>query len=215
MTRLSSKWTFFYKRIFPALFVGFLILFSAVPLFTATSSGNYPQLPFFVVPIVMAVIFYVVMKKLIFDLVDEVADLGDALLVKNGEQEDRIALSDIININYTPLMSPPRVTLSLRKAGLFGKQVSFCAPIRFMPFASSPIDDRCTGRFGGGGRKAGHHRRLLPVGAVAHHAVGRRSFEIILDLGRQLRRAVETMRSDRRTCGNRNSRPARARISPG
>jgi hypothetical protein len=141
MTRLSSKWTFFYKRVFPALFVGFLILFSAVPLFTATSSGNYPQLPFFVVPIVMAVIFYVVMKKLIFDLVDEVADLGDALLVKSGGQEDRIALSDIININYTPLMSPPRVTLSLRKAGLFGKQVSFCAPIRFMPFASSPLID--------------------------------------------------------------------------
>jgi len=38
-------------------------------------------------------------------------------------------------------MSPPRVTLSLRKASLFGKQVSFCAPIRFMPFASSPIID--------------------------------------------------------------------------
>jgi hypothetical protein len=68
-----------------------------------------------------------------------VVDLGDALLVKNGDQEDHIALSDIINVNYTPLMNPPRVTLSFRKAGLFGKQVSFCAPVRFVPFASSPI----------------------------------------------------------------------------
>ena len=66
-------------------------------------------------------------------------DLGDALLVKNADQEDRIALSDMVNVNYTPLMVPPRVTLSLRKAGLFGKQVSFCAPVRFVPFASSPI----------------------------------------------------------------------------
>ena len=83
----------------------------------------------------MLVIFYFVMRKLVFDLVDEVVDLGDALLVKNGDREDRIALSDIINVNYSPLISPPRVTLSLRKASLFGKQVSFCAPIRFVPFA--------------------------------------------------------------------------------
>ncbi len=141
MTRLSSKWTFFYKRIFPALFVGFLILFTIVPLFTGAYSGNFPPLPFTIVPIGMLIIFYVVMKKFIFDLVDEVVDLGDALLVKNGDREDRIALSNIINVNYTPLMNPPRVTLSLRNAGLFGKQVSFCAPVRFIPFATSPLID--------------------------------------------------------------------------
>jgi hypothetical protein len=141
MTRLSSKWTFFYKRVFPALFFGLLILFTAVPLFSGAYSGDFPPLPFIIVPIVMVVIFYVVLKRLIFDLVDEVVDLGDALLVKNGGQEDRIALSNIINVNYTPLMNPPRVTLLLRNAGLFGKQVSFCAPVRFIPFATSPIID--------------------------------------------------------------------------
>lgn len=141
MVRLSSRTTFFYKRIFPALLIGFLILFAAVPFFSGARPGHYQLLPFIIVPIVMAVIFYVVMKKLIFDLVDEVVDIGDALLVKNGNQEDRIALSDIINVNYTPLMSPPRVTLSLRKASLFGNRVSFCAPIRFVPFASSPVID--------------------------------------------------------------------------
>jgi hypothetical protein len=139
MTRLSSNWTFFYKRVFPALFIGFLILFSAVPIYNAARFGTLPQLPFIIVPIVMVVIFYVVMKKLVFDLVDEVDDLGNALLVKNGDREDRIALADIINVNYTPLMNPPRVTLSLRKASLFGNQISFCAPVRFVPFASSPV----------------------------------------------------------------------------
>lgn len=138
MTRLSSNWTFFYKRIFPILFIGFLILFSAVLLSTAARSGNSPQPRFIIVPIVMGVIFYFTMKKLVLDLADEVVDLGNALLVKNGDQEDRIALSDLINVNYTPLMNPPRVT-PLRKVGLFGKQVSFCAPVRFVPFASSTI----------------------------------------------------------------------------
>jgi hypothetical protein len=146
MARLSSKATFFYKRIFPILFVGILILFAAVPLLSGTAGGGFQQLPFIIVPIVMLVIFYSLMKKLVFDLVDEVVDLGDALLVKNGDREDRIALSDIININYSPLVSPPRVTLSLRKASLFGNQVSFCAPLRFIPFASSPIIDGLVAR---------------------------------------------------------------------
>ena len=146
MARLSSKATLFYKRIFPVLFIGFLILFSVVPLFVGARSGNYPPLPFVVVPVVVIVIFYITMKKLVFDLADEVVDLGDALLVKNGGQEDRIALADIINVNYTPLMSPPRVTLLLRKTGVFGKRVSFCAPIRFMPFASSPVIDELIAR---------------------------------------------------------------------
>jgi hypothetical protein len=139
MVRLSSKATFFYKRIFPLLFVGFLVLFATVPYFVAPS--RYPPLPFIFVPIVMLVIFYFVMRKLVFDLVDEVANLGDALLVKNGDRQDRIALSDVVNVNYSPLVSPPRVTLALRKASLFGKQVSFCAPIRFVPFATSPVID--------------------------------------------------------------------------
>jgi len=79
------------------------------------------------------------MKRLIFDLVDEVLDAGDALIVRNRGQEDRIALSDITNVNYTPLVSPPRVTLSLRRASVFGAEVTFCAPTRFVPFSSSPV----------------------------------------------------------------------------
>jgi hypothetical protein len=34
----------------------------------------------------------------------------------------------------------------LRKTGVFGKRVSFCAPIRFMPFASSPVIDELIAR---------------------------------------------------------------------
>jgi hypothetical protein len=81
------------------------------------------------------------MKKMVFDLVDEVLDAGDALVVRNRGQEERIAFSDIMNVNYTPFMSPPRVVLSLRRQSIFGNQVAFCAPLRFMPFSTSPIVD--------------------------------------------------------------------------
>ena len=58
----------------------------------------------------MAIIGYRFMKKMAFNLVDEVFDLGDALLVRNGGQEERIALADIKNVNFFPYMSPSQVT---------------------------------------------------------------------------------------------------------
>ena len=79
------------------------------------------------------------MKKLVFDLVDEVWDDGDALVVKNRGQEQRIAFSDIKNVNYSPFVNPPRVTLSLRRPTIFGEQITFCAPVRLVPFSTSPV----------------------------------------------------------------------------
>ena len=81
------------------------------------------------------------MKKLVFDLADEVLDDGDALIIRNREVEERVAFSDVINVSYSPFMNPPRVTLSLKKPGLFGDQVSFCAPAMLVPFSTSPIID--------------------------------------------------------------------------
>jgi len=87
----------------------------------------------------MMVVGYVMMKRLIFDLVDEVWDDGDSLIVKNRGEEERIALADIKNVNYSPFLHPPRVVLSLRRNTAFGDQIAFCAPVRFVPFSSSPV----------------------------------------------------------------------------
>lgn len=139
MIQISSKGTFLYKRLFPIFWYGFLTLFIAIPAFVGFSTGKFQPLPFFIFPLAMMVFGYFIMKKLIFDLVDNVVDLGDTLLVKNGNQEDRIALSDIVNVNYSPLINPPRVILSLRQPSKFGAQIAFCAPIRLLPLASSPV----------------------------------------------------------------------------
>jgi hypothetical protein len=73
-------------------------------------------LPFLIVPVVMAVIGYQFMKRMAFNPVDEVFDVGDALLVRSGGQEERVALADIKNVNFFPYMSPPQVTLSGARA---------------------------------------------------------------------------------------------------
>jgi hypothetical protein len=136
MRRISSGWTFFYKRIFPIIWVGFLTLFAGIGV--VKGQGPFPV----IVPLVMIAFGYFLMQKLVFDLVDEVWDDGDALVVKNRGQEQRIALADIKNVNYSPFVSPPRVTLSLRRPTVFGEQITFCAPTasrRFHKARSLPI----------------------------------------------------------------------------
>jgi hypothetical protein len=140
MRRISSRATFWYKRVFPAFWFGFLVLFIGVPFFF-DKSGHAPPFPFFVIPLVMMAFGFFIMKKLVFDLVDEVWDDGDTLLVKNRGQEERIVLSDIKNVNYSPYVNPPRVTLSLRRPTIFGEQISFGAPVRLIPFTTSPAID--------------------------------------------------------------------------
>jgi hypothetical protein len=133
--------TFYYKRIFPIFWFGFLAIFIVISFVTAWRAGQSPAFELVLVPLIMLGFGFILMKKLVFDLMDEVFDEGDVLLIRNGSQEDRVLLSDIINVNYSPLTSPPRVTLSLRTPSVFGAQITFCAPARFIPFATSPIVD--------------------------------------------------------------------------
>jgi len=138
MQSLSSRMTFFYKRIFPVIWFGFLALFMAIPPVApaAGRSVSGSSLGFLLVPVAMAIFGYFLMKKLVFDLVDEVLDAGDALVIRNADREERVALSDIINVSYAQLSNPPRVTLSLRNPTQFGDRVTFCAPVRLSPLAA-------------------------------------------------------------------------------
>jgi hypothetical protein len=140
MRRISSRMTFFNKRVFPVLWFGFLILFIAGPLVSSVVRNTAPPpLPFFIVPIIMIAAGYFLMKRLIFVLVDEVWEDGNSLLIKNRGEEERVALSDIKNVSYSPFMNPPRVTLSLRRSTAFGDEITFTAPVRFVPLAQSPV----------------------------------------------------------------------------
>ena len=146
MPLMSSKMTFFYKRVFPVIWFGFLAVFFLVALVKGSAAGPISNLPSLIIPVVMAIIGYQIMKKMAFHLVDQVFDLGDALLLRNGGQEERIALADIKNVNFFPYMSPPQVTLSLRRPSVFGDMIVFCAPARLMPLSPSPTIEKLIDR---------------------------------------------------------------------
>ena len=146
MPLMSSKMTFFYKQVFPVIWFGFLAAFFLIGLVKSHAGHPISNLPSLTIPVVMAILGYQIMKKMAFNLVDEVFDLGDALLVRNGRQEERIALADVKNVNFFPYMSPPQVTLSLRRPSVFGDTIVFCAPARLMPLSPSPTIEKLIDR---------------------------------------------------------------------
>jgi len=137
MRLLSSRATFLNKRVVPAIWFGLSLAPMAV-LFVWPEK-HFSPVPFLFMPLVAIAIGYFALKKRLFDLADEVWDAGDALLIRKGGNEQRIPISEIMNVSYAELRSPPRVTLSLRTPSVFGEHISFCAPIRIVPLSRSPI----------------------------------------------------------------------------
>ena len=137
--RISSRQTFFVKRVFPVLWFGMVVLSLAAGLACARAGKAVPA-PVFIVPLLLFVVGYAVMRRLVHDLADEVFDEGDALRVRFGSDEERIALADIINVGYTQFVNPPRITLTLRQPGRFGREVSFSPPQSFFaPFVRNRL----------------------------------------------------------------------------
>lgn len=138
MTRISSKSTFFLKRVFPFLWFGTLALVLLAPFLATRDRRPFPY-AVLLMPLFMAVIGIIVMKKLVFDLVDEVWDCGDALVVKDKGWEERIELTNIINVSSSLYTNPQRITLTLRDPCRFGKEVTFCPPATYIPFSRPRI----------------------------------------------------------------------------
>lgn len=126
MKRISSRSTFFYKRIFPVLWVGVIVTVAGGALL---SRGAGVPPPVYLAPILMIAVGFVVYRLLLADLADEVTDAGNALIVRFGAEQDRIALENIVNVSCTTMVNPPRATLLLRKPSRFGKRIAF-SPIR-------------------------------------------------------------------------------------
>ena len=123
MQRISSKTTTITKWVFPIFWFGVVTIILLAALFGRPRGPD--TFVMVIVPCVMLVIGFVVMKALIFDLVDEVWDAGDYLVVKNKGEETTIRLDEIINVNYSTFTNPQRATLRLRNPGRLGKEVAF------------------------------------------------------------------------------------------
>jgi hypothetical protein len=138
MITISSSTIKFYKIVFPIFWFGFLALF----LIAGVAAGAPLKQPIFILmPLAMGVLGFVLMRKLVWDLVDEVRDYGDYLAVRNGAEEDTIAISNIMNVSANTLTNPPRITLRLVHPCKFGAEITFC-PVRKLtlnPFAKNQI----------------------------------------------------------------------------
>jgi len=144
MKRLSSTMTTFHKKGFPALWFGFLGFFVTVAITSGAAAKG--GVMFLLGPCVMAVVGYFVMKKLVWDLVDEVYDGGDFLVIRNRGRETHIPLTDIMNVSSSMSVNPPRITLKLTgpsASGPLGPEVAFCPerPFTLNPFARNQVAD--------------------------------------------------------------------------
>lgn len=135
MKKISGS-TFYFKKLFPSVWFGFLAFFVIA---AAASGAMSESFLFAVVPIFMAVFGFIFFKKLLWDLADEVYDNGDSLLFRKGNKEQRVFLKDIVNISYTQMQSPERVVIQVRENGEIGKELVFNPPIRFNVFSQNPI----------------------------------------------------------------------------
>lgn len=144
MERLSSAQTYFVKRIFPALWFAFVVVFAVL----AAGGRGRDDVLFYFVPLLMAAVGVIVMRKLVWDLADDVRDGGSYLLVRRGAVEERVELSDITAVDLRRT-NPPRLTLRLRRAGLLGPDVVFmpkAPPFRLNWFAPNAVAERLTER---------------------------------------------------------------------
>jgi hypothetical protein len=141
MRRLSSSYTYFYKRIFPWLWFGFLAVIELVVMYASWGrrASVLPSLigPVLIGPAFMAMLGFVLYRKLIADLVDEVWLASDMLLVKNRGDEISVGLRDIVNVNAVSVTNPRRITLMLRNATRLGQHISFMPAIQSGSFVSS------------------------------------------------------------------------------
>ena len=125
--RISSASSAFYKRMLPVIWYG-IVLVTALAFWSMRRMD--PRIPalIFIAPLLMAVVFHVIGRGLLKDLVDEVWDNGAELIVVNEGHVEHLPLVNIMNISYSGYTNPKRVTLSLRHASRWGARFSFIPP---------------------------------------------------------------------------------------
>ncbi len=137
MQVISSRQTFFIRKVFPVIWFGFLAVFCAL----AANAGAWKEPAFFIGPLAMAVAGFVVMRLLVRDLADEVRDGGGFLVVRRGGDEERVALANVMNVGMSQFTNPRRLSLRLRRPGRFGDEVVFIPKSGFQlnPFARNKV----------------------------------------------------------------------------
>jgi hypothetical protein len=145
MEVISSGQTFFIKKVFPALWMA-IIGFVAVAGVVNGQAWKQPQI--ILLPVIMVLFGFFLFRKLIWDIADDVRDGGSFLLVRKGSVEERVSLDNVMNVSMSQFTNPRRVSLRLRKPGMFGDEIVFIPKSTFQlnPFARNPVAEKLMAR---------------------------------------------------------------------
>jgi hypothetical protein len=133
VNRISSNSLYIFRTVFPALWFGHLAFFFALVLMTGGWRDGGAI--FLILPAALAVGGYLMMKFMVWDLVDEVWDAGDHLVARQGGKAERVELADILWVRASRLMRPARITLELSPSARPGGKIAFMPrlPASYVP----------------------------------------------------------------------------------
>jgi len=131
MKQLTSKATFFQKRVFPVIFGCAAGLFALLISSQAIVISIFVAIPIGLIIGFLAAIFAVHLHS---EYVDEVIDDGDRILVRNRGLEESIDMREIREVSST-MMRPAGVSLHLRRDSVFGRTIKFLPCLSFLRFS--------------------------------------------------------------------------------
>jgi len=136
MTRvLSSRLTFFYKKIFPAAWI---TVFAAVTLFLWIGACEKDaSMKWFAL---ISLIGGPVLIRRFSGRLKAVSLQGDCIVVSDYHWEEMVPLSQIEAVTETRLWNPKVIKLRLIRPGRWGNEIVFIAPVRFQfVFSNHPL----------------------------------------------------------------------------
>lgn len=137
--RLSSRWTIYYKRILPTVWIsGFAV--ATLALWSGAFDGPEPaplamKLGFLVATLVGAGFLLGLAHRLEVVWIE-----GGNLVVSDLSTEEVVPLADIVEVTESRFGNPKTITLRLRRPGRWGDRIRFVAPVRLqLPFSDHPV----------------------------------------------------------------------------
>jgi hypothetical protein len=138
MRQISSAWTLWHKRGFPIVWFGFMGLITLVLILSIILGRNSALL--LLVPIGFAAVGYISMRwSRVFSFMDEVWLENDQVIVRDGDQEDRFSVANILTVRASWLTYPERIVLTLAKPCRFGHEIVLSPPIRLFNITPHPL----------------------------------------------------------------------------
>ena len=140
MRRLSSSWTWFYKFVFPPLWIGgfgfaaVLLLQDPQAAHSTQDTGN-PGLIFLVMLIAVSLLMYATCMRFKYVELD-----NSELVISNYRDTIRVPLRDIESVWASRMINPEIMSLRFRTPTQFGTRIIFMPPMRFqLGFTQHPL----------------------------------------------------------------------------